>query len=52
MKRMWILVAVITLFLAACGPQASPEPARFLDYYEQIPNQAVVVASASMKVGE
>ena len=30
----------------------APEPARFLDYYEQVPNQAVVVASASVEVGE
>ena len=26
MIRMWVLIAVITLCLAACGPQASPEP--------------------------
>ena len=30
----------------------APEPARFLDYYEQIPNQAVVVASTTVEVGE
>jgi hypothetical protein len=28
------------------------EPARFLEFYEQIPNQAVVVASATVEVGE
>ena len=30
----------------------APEPARFLEYYEQIPNQAVRIAGASMEVGE
>ena len=30
----------------------APEPARFLEYYEQIPNQAVLIASASREVGE
>ncbi len=30
----------------------APEPARFLDYYEQTPNQAVVIASASVETGE
>ena len=26
MKRRWVLIGVFTLYLAACGPQASPEP--------------------------
>jgi len=30
----------------------APEPTRFLDYYEQIPNQAVVVASTTVEVME
>jgi len=30
----------------------APEPARFLEYSEQIPNQAVLIASASREVGE
>jgi hypothetical protein len=30
----------------------APEPARFLAYYEQIPNRAVVIASATIEVGE
>lgn len=30
----------------------APEPTRFLAYHEQIPNQAVVIASATMEVGE
>ena len=30
----------------------APEPARFVEYYEQIPNQAVVVASATVDVEE
>jgi hypothetical protein len=30
----------------------APEPARFQEYYEQVPNQAVVVASATLEVGE
>ena len=30
----------------------APEPARFQEYYEQVSNQAVVVASATVEVGE
>ena len=30
----------------------APEPARFQEYYEQVPNQAVVIASATVEVGE
>ena len=30
----------------------APEPARFLEYYEQVPNRAVVIASATVEVGE
>ncbi len=30
----------------------APEPARFVAYYEQIPNQAVTVASATVEIGE
>ncbi len=30
----------------------APEPARFVEYYEQVPNQAVTVASATVETGE
>ena len=30
----------------------APEPTRFLEYYGQVPNQAVAVASATTEVGE
>lgn len=30
----------------------APEPARFLGYYEQTPNQPVVVASTTVEIGE
>ena len=34
------------------GRHDAPEPARFVEYYEQVPNQAVVIASATLEVGE
>ncbi len=30
----------------------APEPARFLNYYEQVPNQPVVIATATAEVGQ
>jgi hypothetical protein len=30
----------------------APEPARFLDYYEQVPNQPVVIAAATVEAGQ